>query len=129
MEYLKTLIEKNENDAFMEQVNIDNMYDFASPHGENLLHWTLAFNNVTLTNYLLSLAFMPDIGNSRNASAIYYGLIKKNVEACIALLKENPDVRNKNGYSGQFVLDCYEQYNNTDQELYDMIIMCEQTVP
>ena len=75
--------------------------EFIWPHGETLVHWSAAYNNYELLDYILSNKLIHvNIMNFRLTSAISYAAQKNNKEAIGVLIKYNANTSIRSGFSG-----------------------------
>lgn len=101
---LKILIEKNDDDAnasIIESIKNLDVYTLIYPHGENLLHWAGAFNNVQIIEHLLANKKIHiNLENYRGATALYYAAMKNSKDSCDILIKYNANPSIRSGFSG-----------------------------
>jgi tetratricopeptide (TPR) repeat protein len=99
-------------------------YSIIWPHGEFILHWAAAYNNVSIAKYLLhNRKFHVDMDNHRATMPLYYATMS-NAEDTVKLLVEfNACPRFRSGFSGLFPVD-----QVTDKELKQLLIDHDQKV-
>ena len=105
---LKELIESNNeksSEEVIEWLKDADIYRLLDRDGENLLHWAVAFNNVSIAEYLLKERnFHPNIRNFRGTTPLYGCLT--NAEAVVeVLLKYHAQPRMRSGFSGLFSIE------------------------
>ena len=105
--------------------NRGNIFIISYTHGETLLHWCAAFNNVTIATILVNeLKYPVNINNGRGTSALYYGALQNSYETCEFLLKKGADIRSRSGFSGKFPYEAA-----TDTKFVDLLKSYEINIP
>lgn len=118
---LKKLIELKDEKSSDKVIELledqHDLYSLLYPHGENLLHWTLAYNNVKITEYLLKdREFHPNTENYRGTTPLYYGCMNESEQAVSLLLQYHGQPRIRSGFSGKFPIDILPKLNVTLRE-------------
>ena len=81
------LAKEGKFDELKEQTKeFDNLSTILAPHGENLLHWAAAKNNVDAIEYLISKKCYVNMVNYYGASPLYYAASKNSKEATLDLI-------------------------------------------
>jgi hypothetical protein len=102
-----------------------NISKIAYSHGENLLHWCAAYNNVEIGEYLMiHFPYLINLMNSRNATPLCYGSLKNKYEIVELLLRYGADIRIRNGFSGLIPIDI-----TTDHAIKDLIRQYDDRIP
>jgi hypothetical protein len=97
----------------------------AFTHGENLLHWCAAYNNLEIGEYLMThFPYLINLMNSRSVTPLCYGALKNNFEIVELLLRNGADVRIRNGFSGLVPVDI-----TTNKAIKDLIRQYEERIP
>ena len=122
---LKVAIENKDNDNVKEWLSTSDIYKTYYIHGENLLHWCCAYDNLEICKCLVEEYNYPlDMSNSRGTTALYYGATNNSIETVNYLLKKYADVRHRSGFSGLFPKDI-----TSNDELKKEIMLNEQYIP
>lgn len=132
-EELRLLIEQNlleSNDAAIQLLTPLTSHDYSSityPHGENLLHWCAAFNNITIASYLLQsplTSYYINLMNSRNVTPLCYAALRNHYEIIELLLRYGADIRIRNGFSNLIPQDI-----TNNPQIQELIKQYEYKIP
>ncbi len=106
----KALIEAGSNAEVIEAIKDADVYKILFPHGENLLHWACAYNNVEIAEYLLGTKKLHvNMANFRFAVPLYYAAMKGSTEVIELMInKYHANPRERSGFSGMFPVDIAE---------------------
>lgn len=108
-ELLKMYIKENTTHSNIQVINLLknlNVYDVIYTWGENLLHWTCAFNNVKICEFLITEKKLHiNLENFRGVSPLHYACLTNNKEVIKVMLNYYADPLNRSGSSGLFPRD------------------------
>jgi hypothetical protein len=127
----KDLIFANKEDAnqtVMEYCTVRGVYGIKYPHGETILHWAAAANNITICKFAIEKGIEVNLSNSRGTTALYYACMNKCNEAIEYLLSVGGDPLIRSGFSGILPLNMVTNENirqliqkKIDSMVYDVI--------
>lgn len=104
----KDLIFINKEDAnktVMEYCTARGVYDIKYPHGETILHWAAAANNIAMCKFAVESKIEVNLSNKRGTTALYYACMNKCNEAIEYLLSVGGDPLLRSGFSGVLPLN------------------------
>lgn len=103
---LKDLLERNNgqsNEEIIKYLDTIDIYDICFPHGENVLHFAAAYNNIYICKYLIECRhIVSNLSNARGATPLYYASMSGSYDAVEMLLYNGTDPRIRSGFSGMF---------------------------
>ncbi len=92
---------KEHNQEIIELIKNVDLYDCVSVHGETLLHWASAFDNVEIIEHILDNGLIHvNISNYRGTTPLIYACTKDRTNAIKKLLSYNANPYIKSGFTG-----------------------------